>query len=65
MNSGVLTGKVAAVVSAATPVKYQPSFNAALSEKTARVSVAAHLRGIRPTPSTKKDTLMLREKLKL
>ena len=29
------------------------------------VSVAAHLRGMRPTPSTKKDTLMLREKLKL
>ena len=28
-------------------------------------SVAAHLRGMRPTPSTKKDTLMLREKLKL
>ena len=27
--------------------------------------VAAHLRGMRPTPSTKKDTLMLREKLKL
>ena len=26
--------------------------------------VAAHLRGMRPTPSTKKDTLMLREKLK-
>ena len=25
--------------------------------------VAAHLRGMRPTPSTKKDTLMLREKL--
>ena len=28
-------------------------------------SVAAHLRGMRPTPSTKKDTLMLMEKLKL
>ena len=28
-------------------------------------AVAAHLRGMRPTPSTKKDTLMLREKLKL
>ena len=28
-------------------------------------SVAAHLRGMRPTPSTKKGTLMLREKLKL
>ena len=28
-------------------------------------SIAAHLRGMRPTPSTKKDTLMLREKLKL
>ena len=28
-------------------------------------SVAAHLRGMRPTPSTKKDTLMLSEKLKL
>ena len=28
-------------------------------------SVAAHLRGMRPNPSTKKDTLMLREKLKL
>ena len=27
--------------------------------------VAAHLRGMRPTPSTKKDTLMLRQKLKL
>ena len=27
--------------------------------------VAAHLRGMRPTPSTKKDTLMLREKIKL
>ena len=24
-------------------------------------AVAAHLRGMRPTPSTKKDTLMLRE----
>ena len=29
------------------------------------VHVAAHLRGMRPTPSTKKDTLMLRKKLKL
>ena len=28
-------------------------------------SVAAHLRGMRPSPSTKKDNLMLREKLKL
>ena len=28
-------------------------------------SVAAHLRGMRPTPYRKKDTLMLREKLKL
>ena len=28
-------------------------------------SVAAHLRGMRPAPSTKKDTLMLRGKLKL
>ena len=28
-------------------------------------SAAAHLRGMRPTPSTKKDTFMLREKLKL
>ena len=27
--------------------------------------VAAHLRGMRPTPSTNKDTLMLRERLKL
>ena len=27
--------------------------------------VAARLRGMRPTPSTKKDTLMLSEKLKL
>ena len=27
--------------------------------------VAAHLRGMRPTPSTKKDTLMLTEKLNL
>ena len=27
--------------------------------------VEAHLRGMRPTPSTKKDTLKLREKLKL
>ena len=30
-----------------------------------RGSVAAHLRGMRPIPSTKKDTLMLREELKL
>ena len=28
-------------------------------------TVAAHLRGMRPAPSTKKDTLMLRGKLKL
>ena len=27
-------------------------------------SVAAHLRGMRPAPTSKKDTLMLREKLK-
>ena len=26
--------------------------------------VAAHLRGMRPAPSSQKDTLMLREKLK-
>ena len=31
----------------------------------AMVGVAAHLRGMRPTPSTMKDTLMLSEKLKL
>ena len=30
----------------------------------ARLCVAAHLRGMRPTFTTKKDTLMLREKLK-
>ena len=29
------------------------------------VSVAAHLRGMRPAPTSQKDTLMLRENLKL
>ena len=30
-----------------------------------KITVAAYLRGMRPTPSTKEDTLMLREWLKL
>ena len=34
-------------------------------EKHWSLFVAAHLRGVRPTPSRQKDTLMLREKLKL
>ena len=28
------------------------------------MTVAAHMRGMRPAPTSKKDTLMLREKLK-
>ena len=47
---------------------YHEEFNS--SKKTQMMSkdfgsVAAHLRGMRPTRSRKKDTLMLREKLKL
>ena len=36
-----------------------------LTKLSGSLDVAAHLRGMRPTPSTKKDTLMFREKLKL
>ena len=36
-----------------------------IGRKGTKVSVAADLQGMWPTPSTKKDTLMLREKLKL
>ena len=36
-----------------------------ISKKLNTVSVAAHLRGMRSAPTSQKDTLMLREKLKL
>ena len=36
-----------------------------IEDRNRNVVVAAHLRGMWPTPSTKKDTLMLRGKPKL
>ena len=45
--------------------KRRLSIGMSFSSKGGGDSVAAHLRGMRPTPSKKKDTLMLRERLKL